>query len=114
MPRLPVISQPRHAVKDTLIAALTKRLAVAQHWITGQNPRVAVLEARLDEPTHPPKVPDNASKPPSQGQKQHPPAADTDRPLRRRRLGVSPTLISTRIALLNGGWPPAELRGGVP
>ena len=58
-----------HAEKDTLIAALTVRLDAALAHIAAQDVRIETLEARLEALTHPPKTPDNASKPPSQGQK---------------------------------------------
>jgi transposase len=92
MPLLPASSQLSHAEKDTLIAALTERLAAAQQWIAAQDARIAALEARLDELTRPSKTPDNSSKPPSQGQKQDRPAAGTDRPPRQSRPGVGRTL----------------------
>ena len=74
-----------HAEKDTLIAALTVRLDAALAHIAAQDVRIETLEARLEALTHPPKTPDNASKPPSQGQK-----PDKTRPMasaRRARAG---------------------------
>jgi transposase len=88
VPRLPITTQLSHAKKDTLIAALTGRLAAAQQRIAAQDARIAVLEARLDELTRPPKTPDNSSKPPSHGQKQDRPPADPDRLPRKSRPGV--------------------------
>ena len=81
-----------HAEKDTLIAALTAKLALAQGRIAALEARIAALEARLDELTRPPKTPDNSSKPPSQGQKQDRPACGADRPPRKSRPGVGRTL----------------------
>jgi transposase len=81
-----------HAEKDTLIAALTAKLALAQGRIAALEARIAALEARLDELTRPPKTPDNSSKPPSQGQKQDRPASGADRPPRNSRPGVGRTL----------------------
>lgn len=49
--------------KDALILALAAQLEAAQA-------RIAALEARVEELTHPPKTPDNSSTPPSRGQKQ--------------------------------------------
>jgi transposase len=92
VPRLPVITELSPAEKDKLIAALTERLAAAQQRIVAQDAPIAVLEARLDELTGPPKTPGNASKPPSQGQKQNRPAADPDRRPRKSRPGVGRTL----------------------
>lgn len=56
-----------------MILALIGQLAAAQETIEAQEPRIAVLEARLDERTRPPKTPDNSSKPPPQSQKQERP-----------------------------------------
>ena len=81
-----------HAEKDTLIAALTAKLALAQGRIAALEARIAALEVRLDELTRPPKTPDNSSKPPSQGQKQDRPACGADRPPRKSRPGVGRTL----------------------
>ena len=66
MPLLPAPAKLSHAEKDTLIAALTARLAAAHERIAAQDARIAALEARLDELTRPPKTPGNSSKPPSQ------------------------------------------------
>jgi transposase len=92
VPQHPVTPQLSHAEKDTLIAALTGQLAVAQQRIAAQDARIAALEARLNELTRPPKTPDNSSKPPSQGQKQDLPATGADRPPRKSRPGVGRTL----------------------
>jgi len=88
-----------HSKKDSLIAALTARLALADAriaaqdtHIAAQDARIAALEARLDELTQPPKTPGHSSKPPSQGQKQDLPASAADRPARKRRPGVGRTL----------------------
>jgi hypothetical protein len=43
--------------KDTLIAALTARLTLADKRIATQDARIAALEARLAELTRPPKTP---------------------------------------------------------
>lgn len=86
------LSKLSHAEKDALIEALLLRLAVAHERIAAQDARIAVLEARLDELTRPPKTPDNSSKPPSQGQKTNCPAPGTDRPARRSRPGVGRAL----------------------
>ena len=63
MPQLPDLDHLSHAEKDALIRAL---------WAQVQSltARVAVLEARLDEPS---KTPDNSSLPPSKGQKPNQP-----------------------------------------
>ena len=52
--------------------------------------RIGTLEARLGALTRPAKTPDNSSKPPSQGQKQD--RQPTERPPRKSRPGVGPTL----------------------
>jgi hypothetical protein len=44
----PVTTQLSHAEKDTLIAALTERLAAAQQRIAAQDARIAAREARLN------------------------------------------------------------------
>ena len=88
-PDLPHLS---HAEKDTLIAALTARLAAAHEQIAAQDTRIAALEARLEELTRPPKTPGNSSKPPSQGQKQDKTLPDMPRPPRRSRPDVGRTL----------------------
>ena len=67
MTAFPDIPHLSHAEKDTLIAALTARLAAAHEQIAAQDTRIAALEARLEELTRPPKTPGNSSKPPSQG-----------------------------------------------
>jgi transposase len=99
VPLLPAPAQLSHAEKDTLIAALTARLALADEriaaqgaHIAAQDARIAALEARLNELTRPPKTPGNSSKPPSQGQKPDLPAAAADRPPRKSRPGVGRTL----------------------
>jgi len=96
---LPAPAQLSHAEKDTLIAALTARLALADEriaaqgaHIAAQDARIAALEARLNELTRPPKTPGNSSKPPSQGQKQDLPDPGTDRPPRKSRPGAGRTL----------------------
>ena len=76
----PDLTRLSHAEKDALILALLGQLAAAHE-------RIAVLEARLDELTRPPKTPDNSSKPPSQGQKQNR-AEGEIRPPRKSRPGV--------------------------
>jgi transposase len=78
---IPDLAQLSHAAKDALILTLFARLAVAEE-------KIAALEARLDELTQSPKTPDNASRPPSQGQKQDRPPADADRAPRRSRPGM--------------------------
>jgi len=85
VPLFPAAAQLSHTEKDSLIAALTARLAAAHQ-------RIAALEARLEELTRPPKNPGNSSKPPSQGQKQDCPAPGADRPPRKSRPGVGRTL----------------------
>ena len=79
----PNLTRLSHAEKDTLIAALTARLAVAHEQLAAQDTRIAALEARLEELTRPPKTPGNSSKPPSQGQK-------LDKPPPARRARVAP------------------------
>jgi hypothetical protein len=69
VPLLPAPAQLTHAEKDALIASLRARLALADQCIAAQDERIAVLEARLDQQTRPPKTPGNSSKPPSQGHK---------------------------------------------
>jgi transposase len=76
----PDLTRVSHAEKDALILALLGQLAAAHE-------RIAVLEARLDELTRPPKTPDNSSKPPSQGQKQNRAEGEV-RPPRKSRPGV--------------------------
>ena len=85
MSTIPDLSKLSHAEKDRLILALFARLAEAQDRIAAQDARIAALEARLEALTRPPKTPDNSSRPPSQGQKQDRPAADSERPPRKRR-----------------------------
>jgi transposase len=80
----PDLTRLSHAEKDALILALLGQLTAAHE-------RIAVLEARLDELTRPPKTPDNSSKPPSQGQKQNRAEGDV-RPPRKTRPGVGRTL----------------------
>jgi transposase len=80
-----------HAEKDALILALLAQLAAAHERIAAQDVRIAVLEARLDELTRPPKTPDNSSQPPSQGQKPNRPEGEA-RPPRKSRPGVGRTL----------------------
>lgn len=92
MPLLPTHPGLSHAEKDTLIAALTARLAAADQRIGAQDARIAALEARLNALTPPPKTPDNSSKPPSQGQKPDKPTSDDTRPPRQSRPGVGRTL----------------------
>jgi transposase len=99
VPQPPDLATLSHAEKDSLIAALTARLAVADARIAAQNAqiaaqdaRIAALEARLDELTRPPKTPGNSSTPPSRGQKQDKPASDAARPPRKSRPGVGRTL----------------------
>ena len=65
----PDLTRLSHAEKDALILALLGQLTAAHERIAAQDARIAVLEARLDELTRPPKTPDNSSRPPSQGQK---------------------------------------------
>ena len=88
MSTIPDLSKLSHAEKDRLILALFARLAEAQERIAAQDARIAALEARLEALTRPPKTPDNSSKPPSQGQKQDRPAAETERLPRKSRPGV--------------------------
>jgi transposase len=99
VPLLPARAQLSHTEKDTLIAALTARLALADEriaaqgaHIAAQDARIAALEARLNELIRPSKTPGNSSKPPSQGQKQDLPAPAADRPPRKSRPGVGRTL----------------------
>jgi transposase len=92
VPLLPTHPGLSHAEKDTLIAALTARLAAADQRIGAQDARIAALEARLNALTPPPKTPDNSSKPPSQGQKPDKPTSDDTRPPRQSRPGVGRTL----------------------
>ena len=92
MPLLPAPAQLNHAEKDTLIAALTGRLAAAQHHIAAQDARITALEARLNQLTRPPKTPGNSSKPPSQGQKPDLPSAAATHPPRKGRPGVGRSL----------------------
>ena len=92
MPLLPTSPHLSHAAKDTLIAALTARLAVADERIAAQDARIAVLEARLVALTRPAKTPGNSSKPPSQGQKQDVPVPGAGRPPRKSRPGVGRAL----------------------
>ena len=83
----PDLTRLSHAEKDALILALLSQLGAAHERIAAQDARIAVLEARLDELTRPPKTPDNSSKPPSQGQKQNRPEGEA-RPPRKSRPGV--------------------------
>jgi transposase len=87
----PDLTKLSHAEKDALILALLAQLAAAHERIAAQDVRIAVLEARLDELTRPPKTPDNSSKPPSQGQKPNRPEGEA-RPPRKSRPGVGRTL----------------------
>ena len=87
----PDLTRLSHAEKDALILALLGQLTAAHERIAAQDARIAVLEARLDELTRPPKTPDNSSKPPSQGQKQNRAEGD-GRPPRKSRPGVGRTL----------------------
>jgi hypothetical protein len=64
VPLLPARAQLSHAEKDTLIAALTARLALADEriaaqgaHIAAQDARIAALEARLNELIRPSKTP---------------------------------------------------------
>ena len=63
MPQLPDLRHLSHTDKDALIRVLWQRLEAAER-------RVAVLEARLNEPA---KTPDNSSLSPSKGQKPNKP-----------------------------------------
>ena len=54
MPLLP--AHLSHSEKDTLIAALTARLALADRRIAAKDARIAALEARLNESARPPKT----------------------------------------------------------
>ena len=81
-----------HAEKDTLIAALTVRLDAALAHIAAQDVRIETLEARLEALTHPPKTPDNSSKPPSQGQKPDKTSPDGPRLPRKSRPGFGRSL----------------------
>ena len=54
---------------------LLAQLAAAHERVAAQDARIAVLEARLDELTRPPKTTDNSSKRPSWHQKSDRPAA---------------------------------------
>lgn len=92
MPLLPTSPHLSHTAKDTLIAALTARLAVADARIAAQDARIAALEARLEAQTRPPKTPGNSSKPPSQGQKQDVPVPGAARLPRKSRPGVGRAL----------------------
>ena len=87
----PDLTRLSHAEKDALILALLGQLTAAHERIATQDARIAVLEARLDELTRPPKTPDNSSKPPSQGQKQNRAEGEV-RPPRKSRPGVGRTL----------------------
>jgi transposase len=87
----PDLARLSHAEKDALILALLARLTAAHERIAAQDARIAMLEARLDELTRPPKTPDNSSKPPSQGQKQNGAEGEV-RPLRKSRPGVGRAL----------------------
>jgi transposase len=87
----PDLTRLSHAEKDALILVLLGQLTAAHERIATQDARIAVLEARLDELTRPPKTPDNSSKPPSQGQKQNRAEGDV-RPPRKSRPGVGRTL----------------------
>jgi transposase len=92
MPLLPAPAQLSHAEKDTLIAALTERLAAAQRHIAAQDARITALEARLNQLTPPPKTPGNSSKPPSQGQKPDLPSPAAAHSPRKGRPGVGRSL----------------------
>jgi transposase len=92
VPLLPPSPHLSHTAKDTLIAALTARLAVADARIAAQDARIAALEARLEALTRPPKTPGNSSKPPSQCQKQDVPVPGAARPPRKSRPGVGRAL----------------------
>ena len=108
MPLLPTSPHLSHTAKDTLIAALTARLAVADARIAAQDVRIAALEARLEALTRPPKTPGNSSKPPSKAR------SKTFRSLARlaRLAKAAPVLagrcIRTPIEKSNGGWQPAR------
>ncbi len=92
MPLLPACPGPSLDEKDTLIAALTARLAVANQRVATQDARIAALEARLDALARPPKTPGNSSQPPSRGQKADKPSAGGTRPARKSRPGFGRAL----------------------
>jgi len=80
----PDLSRLSHAEKDALILSLFALLSQAHE-------KIAVLEARIDALTRPPKTPENSSKPPSQGQKPNRPEGEP-RPPRKSRPGVGRAL----------------------
>ena len=80
----PDLSRLSHAEKDALILSLFALLSQAHE-------KIAVLEARIDALTRPPKTPENSSKPPSQGQKPNRPEGEP-RPPRKSRPGVGRSL----------------------
>ena len=67
-----------HAEKDALILSLLPLVQQLKDALA----RIAVLEARIDELTRPPKTPDNSSTPPSKAPK---PDRSAQKELRRRR-----------------------------
>ena len=79
----PDLTKLSHAEKDALILALLAQLAAAHERIAAQDVRIALVEARIDALTHPPKTSDNSSKPPVRGQKRDTPG--THHPLRKSR-----------------------------
>ncbi len=74
----PDLSALSHAEKDALIRSLLPLVQQLEDALA----RIAVLEARIDELTRPPKTPDNSSTPPSKAPK---PDRSVHQELRRRR-----------------------------
>ena len=75
-----------HADKDALIFSLLPLIGQLEAALT----RVAILEARTEELTHPPRTPDNSSMPPARGRKPNRPSGD--RPVRGGCPGVAHAL----------------------
>ncbi len=75
-----------HAEKDALILSLLPLVGQLEAALA----RVAALEARVEEPTRPPRTPDNSSTPPARGHK--PSHSSGDRPPRGGRPGAARAL----------------------
>ena len=75
-----------HAEKDALILSLLPLVGQLEAALA----RIAVLEARIEELTRPPRTPDNSSTPPARGHKPDRPPGD--RPARGGRPGVARAL----------------------
>ena len=74
------------AEKDALILSLLPLVGQLEAALA----RIAVLEARIEELTRPPRTPDNSSTPPARGHKPNRPSGE--RPSRGGRPGVARAL----------------------